>query len=160
MLHNILSLNTPIHLNFSVCLFVRMKDALFWLLCRGLAKIQKVSLLFEPRATYWDAPRVPNKNRCSTHAGAHLSCSMTLLHSSSPSLVEQENIDTEFEATIHDNINSPEEHEMPVRDDSEADVSSVMQQHQQVSSHSYSMIIPTAFFISILSLISSVLTFS
>eukprot|EP00026_Physarum_polycephalum_P002266 Phypoly_transcript_02272.p1 GENE.Phypoly_transcript_02272~~Phypoly_transcript_02272.p1 ORF type:complete len:845 (+),score=88.32 Phypoly_transcript_02272:103-2637(+) len=55
---------------------------------------------------------------------------MTLLHSSSPSLVEQENIDTEFEATIND-VNSPEEHEMPVHDDSEADVSSVMQQHQQ-----------------------------
>lgn len=70
--------------------------------------------------------------------------SMTLLHSSSPSIVEQENIDTEFEATIQDEEPAPLDHEyheegedagrdgQDLSTSSEADVSLVMQQHQQV----------------------------
>lgn len=62
---------------------------------------------------------------------------MPLLHSSSPSLVEQENIDTEFEATINDDTGTN-----PIimdgrmqydgeNDGSEVSLSDVMQQHQQ-----------------------------
>lgn len=66
---------------------------------------------------------------------------MTLLHSSSPSIVEQENKDTEFEATIQDDTGAitpdaviDELHNSRHEDGTEADVSlsDVMQQHQQV----------------------------
>lgn len=69
---------------------------------------------------------------------------MTLLHSSSPSLVEQENIDTEFEATINDDttgsnpiiVDGALQYEDP-NDATDVSLSDVMQQHQQVISITY-----------------------
>lgn len=72
--------------------------------------------------------------------GSHVPI-MPLLHSSSPSLVEQENIDTEYEATISEetvlaDANAIIDEVLHAQDDAydgqDVNLSEVMQQHQQV----------------------------